>query len=85
MEGASKIKIKIYVANDGTILRASIVSKHGVDKRLDTLAAHVRMGGKAQDLVNIEVAYSPPFSSPKSFLNMVGYKAIEEMKKRGLM
>lgn len=85
MEGASKIKIKIYVANDGTILRASIVSKHGVDKRLDTLAAHIRMGGKAQDLVNIEVAYSPPFSSPKSFLNMVGYKAIEEMKKRGLM
>lgn len=85
MEGASKIKIKIYVAHDGTILRASIISKRGVDKRLDTLATHIRMGGKAQDLVNIEVAYSPPFSSPKSFLNMVGYKTIEEMKKRGLM
>ncbi len=85
MEGASKIKIKIYVAHDGTILRASVISKSGVDKRLDTLAAHIRMGGKAQDLVNVEVAYSPPFSSPKSFLNMVGYKTIEEMKKRGLM
>lgn len=85
MEGASKIKIKIYIAHDGTILRASIISKRGVDKRLDTLATHIRMGGKAQDLVNIEVAYSPPFSSPKSFLNMVGYKTIEEMKKRGLM
>ena len=85
MEGASKIRIKIYIAHDGTILRASIISKRGADKRLDTLATHIRMGGKAQDLVNIEVAYSPPFSSPKSFLNMVGYKTIEEMKKRGLM
>lgn len=85
MEGASKIKVKMYIAHDGTILRASIISKSGADKRLDTLAAHIRMGGKAQDLVNIEVAYSPPFSSPKSFLNMVGYKAIEEMKTRGLM
>lgn len=85
MEGASKIKVKMYIAHDGTILRASIISKSGVDKRLDTLATHIRMGGKAQDLINIEVAYSPPFSSPKSFLNMVGYKAIEEMKKRRLM
>ncbi|SOC45017.1 CoA-disulfide reductase [Salinicoccus kekensis] len=84
MEGASKIRTKIYVGNDGTILRAAMISKSGVDKRLDTLAAHIRAGGKAQDLINIEVAYSPPFSSPKSDLNMVGYKAIEEMKKRGL-
>lgn len=84
MEGASKIRIKMYVGNDGTILRASMISKSGVDKRLDTLAGHIRSGGKAQDLINVEIAYSPPFSSPKSFLNMVGYKAIEEMKKRGL-
>ena len=84
MEGASKIRIKMYVGHDGTILRAALISKSGVDKRLDTLATHIRSGGKAQDLINIEVAYSPPFSSPKSFLNMVGYKAIEEMKKRGL-
>lgn len=83
MEGASKIRIKMYIGNDGTILRAAIISKSGVDKRLDTLAAHIRSGGRAQDLINVEVAYSPPFSSPKSFLNMVGYKAIEEMKKRG--
>ncbi len=63
------------------ILRAVVVGTEGVDKRIDILSAHIRLGGTAMDLANIEVAYSPPYSSPKSVLNMVGYKAIEKMKK----
>lgn len=84
MEGSGPITVKMYIAKDtGKILRAVVAGTTGVDKRLDTLAAHMRLGGTAPDLVNIEVAYSPPYSSPKSVLNMVGYKSIEAMKKAG--
>ncbi|AKG73330.1 CoA-disulfide reductase [Salinicoccus halodurans] len=82
MDGSVPIRVRIYVSTeDGRILRAAVVGTEGVDKRIDLLAAHIRLGGTAEDLVNIEVAYSPPYSSPKSVLNMLGYKTIEKMKK----
>lgn len=82
MDGSVPIRARIYVsAEDGKILRAAVVGTEGVDKRIDMLATHIRLGGTAMDLVNIEVAYSPPYSSPKSVLNMLGYKTIEKMKK----
>ncbi|GAA3732504.1 CoA-disulfide reductase [Salinicoccus jeotgali] len=80
MADSKPIRVRIYAhKKDGRILRASVVGTEGVDKRIDILAAHIRLGGSATDLANIEVAYSPPYSSPKSVLNMVGYKAIEKM------
>ncbi|WP_411843614.1 CoA-disulfide reductase [Salinicoccus sp. HZC-1] len=82
MDGSVPIRARIYVRkDDGRILRAAVVGTEGVDKRIDMLATHIRLGGTAPDLVNIEVAYSPPYSSPKSVLNMLGYKTIEKMKK----
>lgn len=82
MDGSVPIRARIYVAKeDGKILRAAVVGTEGVDKRIDILAAHIRLGGTAMDLANIEVAYSPPYSSPKSVLNMLGYKSIGKMKK----
>ncbi len=82
MDGSVPIHARIYVAkSDGRILRAAVVGTEGVDKRIDMLATHIRLGGTAEDLANIEVAYSPPYSSPKSVLNMLGYKTIEKMNK----
>ncbi|MCG1010060.1 CoA-disulfide reductase [Salinicoccus sp. ID82-1] len=82
MADSLPIHVRLHVAQeDGKILRAAVVGTEGVDKRIDVLAAHIRLGGTAMDLANIEVAYSPPYSSPKSVLNMVGYKAIEKMNK----
>ncbi|GAB3064575.1 CoA-disulfide reductase [Salinicoccus sesuvii] len=82
MSDSVPIHVRLHVSkSDGKILRAAVVGTEGVDKRIDVLAAHIRLGGTAMDLANIEVAYSPPYSSPKSVLNMVGYKAIEKMKK----
>ncbi|WP_031547750.1 CoA-disulfide reductase [Salinicoccus luteus] len=82
MSDSVPIHVRAYIGkDDGKILRAVVVGTEGIDKRIDLLSAHIRLGGTAMDLANIEVAYSPPYSSPKSVLNMVGYKAIEKMKK----
>lgn len=82
MSDSVPIHVRLHVSqSDGKILRAAVVGTEGVDKRIDVLAAHIRLGGTAMDLANIEVAYSPPYSSPKSVLNMAGYKAIEKMDK----
>lgn len=79
MSDAAPIHVRIYVSKEsGIILRAAVVGTGGVDKRIDVLSAHTRLGGTAYDLINIEVGYSPPFSSPKDVINMVGYKAIEK-------
>ncbi|MGO1922323.1 MAG: CoA-disulfide reductase [Jeotgalicoccus sp.] len=81
MNDAAPIHVRAYVSKEsGIILRAAVVGTSGVDKRIDVLSAHTRLGGTAYDLINIEVGYSPPFSSPKDIINMVGYKAIEKAK-----
>ncbi|MFC3420160.1 CoA-disulfide reductase [Salinicoccus hispanicus] len=82
MADSVPIHVRLHVAqSDGKILRAAVVGTEGVDKRIDVLSAHIRLGGTAMDLANIEVAYSPPYSSPKSVLNMVGYKTMEKMNR----
>lgn len=81
MSDAAPIHIRVYVDKEsGIILRAAVVGTAGVDKRIDVLSAHTRLGGTVYDLINIEIAYAPPFSSPKDIINMVGYKAIEKSK-----
>ena len=83
MNDAAPIHVRVYVSNEsGIILRAAVVGTGGVDKRIDVLSAHTRLGGTAYDLINIEVGYSPPFSSPKDVINMVGYKAIAKAKEK---
>lgn len=79
MSDAVPIHVRVYVSKEsGIILRAAVVGTNGVDKRIDVLSTHTRLGGTAYDLINIEIGYSPPFSSPKDVINMVGYKAIEK-------
>ncbi|CAD2078741.1 coenzyme A disulfide reductase [Jeotgalicoccus coquinae] len=79
MKGAAPIHVRVYVSTEtGIILRAAVVGTEGVDKRIDILSAHTRLGGTVYDLINIEIGYSPPFSSPKDIINMVGYKAREK-------
>lgn len=79
MNDAAPIHARVYVSKDtGIILRAAVVGTAGVDKRIDVLSAHTRLRGTVYDLINIEIGYSPPFSSPKDIINMIGYKAIEK-------
>lgn len=47
------------------LLGAQIVGFDGVDKRLDVLAACIRLGAKITDLTRLELCYAPPFGSAK--------------------
>lgn len=55
------------------LLGAQIVGFEGVDKRIDVLATAIRAGMKATELVELELAYAPPYSSAKDPVNMAGY------------
>lgn len=61
------------------ILGAQIVGFDGVDKRIDVLATAIRAGMKAYELVDLDLAYAPPYSSAKDPVNMAGY-IIENIK-----
>lgn len=77
--GATNMSIKvIYGKKDGKILGAQIVGFKGVDKRIDVLATAIHANMTAYDLMELELAYAPPFSSAKDPVNMVGY-AIENL------
>lgn len=61
------------------LLGAQIVGYEGVDKRIDVLATAIRCGMKAYELVDLDLAYAPPYSSAKDPVNMAGYM-IENMR-----
>ena len=82
--GAEPITLKvIYSLDDERILGAQAVGTAGVDKRIDTIAVALRMGGTIADLTELELAYAPPFSSAKDPVNMAGFVA--ENQQAGLM
>lgn len=61
------------------ILGAQIVGFDGVDKRIDVMATAIRAGMKAYELIDLDLAYAPPYSSAKDPVNMAGY-IIENIK-----
>src|SRR4029079_315577 len=74
--GAARMAAKlIFDPDDGTILGAQIVGRHGVDKRIDVIATAMAAGFTAARLAALELAYAPPFSSAKDPVNMLGYMA----------
>ena len=56
-------------------IRDRIVGTDGVDKRMDVLAAAIRLGARITDLAQLELCYAPPFSSAKDPVNMLGFVA----------
>jgi hypothetical protein len=68
------IKI-IYQPETGKLFGAQVVGYDSVDKRLDLIASVVKKGGTIYDLIDIEHAYAPPYSSAKDPVNMAGYVA----------
>ena len=57
------------------ILGAQGVGVDGVDKRIDVIATAMKGGITAPELMDLELAYAPPFSSSKDPVNMLGYIA----------
>lgn len=76
--GAEKVSIKVlFDKNNGKIFGAQVVGEDGVDKRLAVLATAIKGGLSVMELAELELAYSPPYSSPKDPINIIGYKAIK--------
>lgn len=74
--GAEGLYLKLLFTKDGErILGAQIVGASGVDKRIDTIAAAMRLGASPRDLAELELAYAPPYSSAKDPVNMAGFVA----------
>ena len=74
--GAVPLTLKLLFSMDGKkIFGAQIVGYDGVDKRIDTIATTMRLGGSVFDLKELELAYAPPFSSAKDPVNMAGFVA----------
>ena len=72
----AKIFMKIhYDSPTRKILGAQVVGGKGVDKRIDVLATAIYAGLTMDDLQALELAYAPPYSSPKDPVNMAGYRA----------
>ena len=73
--GATPLTLKMLFSPEGYIFGAQIIGQDGVDKRIDTLAATIRLGGTIYDLKELEHAYAPPYSSAKDPVNMLGFVA----------
>lgn len=64
-----------YDAKSRLILGAQAVGDRGVDKRIDIITTAIMGNLTVDDLSALELSYSPPYSSPKDPINMLGYKA----------
>ena len=72
---ATQMFLKMIFENNGKILGAQIVGQDGVDKRIDTIATTITNGGDVRTLMELELAYAPPYSSAKDPVNMLGFTA----------
>ncbi|MGM0385797.1 MAG: FAD-dependent oxidoreductase, partial [Actinomycetota bacterium] len=71
--GGRQVTIKAVADRaTGRILGAQVVGPEGVDKRVDVLATAITFGATAEDLIHLDLAYSPPFSTAKDPVHFVG-------------
>ena len=72
--GGKVMTMKVVFEKDTyRLLGAQIVGYAGVDKRIDVLATAIRVGMKATELKDLDLAYAPPYSSAKDPVNMAGF------------
>ncbi|MBO1029978.1 FAD-dependent oxidoreductase [Tessaracoccus sp. SD287] len=71
--GAQQIRLVVHFDRaDGRLLGAQAVGAEGVDKRIDVLATALRAGMAVTDLIDLDLAYSPPYGSAKDPVNLAG-------------
>ena len=71
--GASQVHLVVHVrVDDGLLLGAQAVGADGVDKRIDVLATAIRAGMRVDDLIDLDLAYSPPYGQAKDPVNLAG-------------
>lgn len=73
---ALPLTIKLtFCPTTGKLYGAQVVGYDGVDKRIDQLAQIIKHHGTIYDIIELEHAYAPPFSSAKDPIAIAGYTA----------
>jgi len=72
--GAIDIKL-LFDKISGKIYGVQLIGDKGVDKRADVFATVIRLNGTIDDLVELELPYSPPYSTAKDAVNLAGLAA----------
>ncbi|MGZ0712275.1 FAD-dependent oxidoreductase (plasmid) [Coraliomargarita sp. W4R53] len=71
--GASQIHLVVHIDPEtGLLLGAQAVGIEGVDKRIDVLATAIRAGMTVDELIDLDLAYSPPYGQAKDAVNLTG-------------
>lgn len=65
----------VFHPKTGKLYGAQSVGYDGVDKRIDQIALLIKQSGTVYDLIRLEHAYAPPFSSAKDPIAIAGYVA----------
>jgi rhodanese-related sulfurtransferase len=72
--GAERVSLKVlFDPETGKLLGAQGIGFDGVDKRIDVIATAIFAGLTIDDLMDLELAYAPPFGSAKDAINQAGY------------
>lgn len=76
-EQALPVHLKVlFDKRNGLILGAQAVGEVSIDKNLEVIAALMQKNSTVYDMVEFESAYAPPFSAPRSPVNMAGSTAV---------
>ena len=72
--GAKRISMMVlFEPKTGKLLGAQAVGEDGVDKRIDVIATAIFAGLTINDLMDLELSYSPQYGSAKDPINHAGY------------
>ena len=64
-----------FSPNNGRLLSAQIAGHEGVDKRMEMFSSAIKRNSTIFELMEMEHAYAPPFSSAKDPVNIAGFVA----------
>ena len=79
--GSQMMMLKlVYEKTTGRVLGGEAVGRNGTDKRIDRISMAAAIGMTVEDLVDLDFAYAPPYSSAKDPVNILGYIASNKMK-----
>ncbi|MCB1297393.1 MAG: FAD-dependent oxidoreductase [Microthrixaceae bacterium] len=71
--GAAQMHLIVHFREgDGALLGAQAVGPEGIDKRIDVLATALRAGMAIDELIDLDLAYSPPYGMAKDPINLAG-------------
>lgn len=77
MPGSNPMHFKmLFEYPTGKILGAQAIGKGTADKRIDVIATLIQMGGTLEDLKELELCYSPAYSTAKDVVNHAALVAL---------